>query len=247
MSPSPGSRNVRDVYQQLQPLLGAVPEIVWGETCDECFGIVSNYSRCLSCNKLFGSAPSELSGMMVPMSTAHNPSPWYSKLVGYKHFEREHQLAVAALSHLFAVAHQEKIESLLGGEIDAITIVPSTRGKTFEDQPLRHTLQMSPFFAGKLRPLVSHRTGISVPRKTYTPEAFPCSGNAKGARILLVEDTWVSGATAVSTAGALLEAGAKSVVIATIARLVEKPGYFPADHPYYARMAQPHGYTRWPR
>lgn len=247
MSPSTGSRNVGDVYQQLQPLLGAVPEIAWGETCDECFGIVSNYSRCWTCKHLFDEAPSELRGMMVPMSTARNPSPWYSKLVGYKHFEREHQLAVAALSHLFVITHQEKIEGLLGGEIDAIAIVPSTRGKTFEDQPLRHTLEMSPFFRGKLMPLVSYRTGVSVPRQTYTPEAFPCSREAKDARILLVEDTWVSGSKAVSTAGALVEAGAKAVVIATVARLVEKPGYFSADHPYYERVSQAHGYMRWPR
>lgn len=247
MSPSTGSRTVGDVYQQLQPLLGAVPEIVWGETCDECFGIVSNYSRCWACKRLFDAAPSELRGMMVPMSTARNPSPWYSKLVGYKHFEGENQLAVAALSHLFVVSHQGRIETLLGGAIDAITIVPSTRGKTFENQPLRHTLERSPFFRGKIVPLVSYRTGTTVPRQTYTPGAFPCSRDARGARILLVEDTWVSGSTAVSTAGALVEAGARAVVIATVARLVEKPGYFPAGHPYYARVSQPHEYTRWPR
>lgn len=247
MSPSPGTRNVRDVYQELQPLMGAVPEIVWGETCDQCFGIVSDFSRCWSCKKLFGEAPSELSGMMVPMSTARNPSPWYSKLVGYKNFEGEQQFAVAALSHLFVTTHQTKIEGLLGGEIDAITIVPSTRGKTFDNQPLRRTLERSPFFRGKLKPLVSYRTGTSVPRQTYTPRAFPCTREAESARILLVEDTWVSGSKAVSTAGALLEAGAKSVVIATVARLVEKPGYFPADHPYYERVSQPHEYMRWPR
>ena len=247
MSPSPGPRTVGDVYRQLQPLLGAVPEIIHGETCAECFGPVSSYARCWTCKQLFDAAPGELSGMMVPMSTAKNPSPWYSKLVGYKHFEQENQLAVAALSHLFVTTHQDEIEDLLGGEIDAVTIVPSTRGKTFSDQPLRHTLERSPYFQGKLRPLVSYRTGTIVPRKTYTPEAFPCRPEAEGARVLLIEDTWVSGSKAVSTAGALIEAGARSVVIAAVTRLVENPGYFPADHPYYLRVAEAHDYTRWPR
>lgn len=247
MSPSPSSRNAIDVYRQLQPLLGAVPEIVYGETCDECFGPVSGYARCWSCKQLFSAAPGDLSGMMVPMSTAKNPSTWYSKLVGYKHFEPENQLAVAALSHLFVTTHKGEIEGLLGGEIDAITIVPSTRGRTFENQPLRHTLERSPYFRDKLQPLVSYRTGTTVPRQTYTPEAFPCRREAEDARILLVEDTWVSGSKAVSAAGALIEAGARSVVIAAVARLVEKPGYFPADHPYYQRAAEAHDYSWWPR
>ena len=57
----------------------------------------------------------------------------------------------------------------------------------------------------------------------------------------------MSGSKAVSTAGSLLEAGAAAVVIVPIARMIDGPGYYPADHPYYAWMSEPHDYARWPR
>lgn len=40
---------------------------------------------------------------------------------------------------------------------------------------------------------------------------------------------------------------AKAVVIATVARLVEKAGYFSADQLYYERVSEAHGNMRWPR
>lgn len=248
MSPEPRpSVSAEDVYQQLRPHLGAVPAFQLFETCEECLGPVAGYSRCYTCKQLFSAAPAELDGMVVPMSTARSPSPWYSKLVGYKNFQRQHQVPIAALAHLFANTHRHRIEGMLAGEVEIVALVPSTRGKTFEQQPLRETLSRSQYFRERLQGIVSHRTGTQVPRKTYTPEAFGCSPAVQGARILLIEDLWVSGSKAVSTAGALLEAGAAGVVIAPIARMIEPPGYYPADHPYFAWMSQPHDYTRWPR
>lgn len=42
-----------------------------------------------------------------------------------------------------------------------------------------------------------------------------------GKRVLLVEDAWVTGATAVSAAGSLVEAGAAEVLVLPIARIID--------------------------
>jgi len=239
--------SAEEVYRAAHPEFGAVPALRAFETCEECLGPVAAYTRCPSCRRLFSDAPAQLEGMVVPMSTARNPSPWYSKLVAYKNFDPAAQMPIAALVHLFTLHHARPITELLGGEADVVAIVPSTRGKSFQQQPLRETLARSPHLREKLQGVVSHRPGITVPRRTYTPEAFACTESIQGTRVLLVEDLWVSGSKAISTAGAMLEAGAASVLIVPVARLVEAPGFYPAEHPYYAAMAAPHDYTRWPR
>ena len=65
-------------------------------------------------------------------------------------------------------------------------------------------------------------------------------------RIVLIEDTWITGATAVSAAGALLDAGADSVVIAPIARDF-RVLYHAEDHPYLAHIARGYDVRFWPR
>ena len=73
----------------------------------------------------------------------------------------------------------------------------------------------------QLRQLL-HHSGELVERFTYTPAAFEPDDRVRGERVLLIEDTWVTGATVISAAGALLEHGAESVAVPPIARHLNK-------------------------
>jgi glutamine phosphoribosylpyrophosphate amidotransferase len=81
---------------------------------------------------------------------------------------------------------------------------------------------------------------------TYRPEIFEVVDDVAGDRIVLVEDTWIRGATALSAAGALLSAGAGAVVITPIARDV-KPSFHGEDHPYLSYLTAGYDITAWPR
>jgi orotate phosphoribosyltransferase len=78
------------------------------------------------------------------------------------------------------------------------------------------------------------------------PSVFDVVCDVEDARIILVEDTWITGATALSAAGALIEAGAEAVVITPIAREM-KPAYHGDDHPYLEYLTAPYRLTVWPR
>lgn len=223
---------------------GSIPSDKHDFVCGLCLGPVSTYRQCSSCHEIFhtGRAPLALRNQVLPMTSALNPSRWYSALVQYKGgFHPELGLVLASVAHHFLQSRASMVRAALGGEIDVITPVPSKRtGVTFDNQPLRLALGRVESIEAKLRHTLVHDTTVALARRTYAPRAFTSGPNpVDGKRVLLIEDSWASGATAVSAAGALLDAGATSVLIAPIARIIPS-GYWPDDHPYRAAMT-----NRW--
>jgi len=181
--------------------------------------------------------PPALYEAVVPMTSVLNPSPWYSALVSYKGFQRRNGAILASLTYHFLDTHAASIERLLGGLPSMITIVPSKR-VPFKDQPLGIAIGWAEPIRRQLRQTLIYDTSKPVHRKDYSPSAFqPAKVRLTGERIVLIEDTWVTGATAMSAAGALLEHGAKSVGVFPVARVLNDH-YWPEDHPYRAAMRQ---------
>jgi hypothetical protein len=188
-----------------------------------------------------------LSGRVVPMSVAPNPGPWYSRLATYKTFHRGYSSVLASLAYTFLTTHEAEVEHALGGEMDRITVVPSTRGVPPDTQPLRRVLSLIPPLEEHTAALLRHVPGQKVGRQEYQPGAFECVVPVDGQRIILIEDTWVTGAKAVSAAGALLAAGAENVLIMPMGRMVQpKSGYYPEDHPYFEWIDRPYDFQHWP-
>lgn len=92
--------------------------------------------------------------------------------------------------------------------------------------------------------LLSFNTGALIPRQTYRPASFSTIAQVEGLRVVLIEDSWVSGATPLSAAGALHDAGA-SVLVLPIARVVDNPAYW-GEHPYVTQMTEAYDVARWP-
>jgi len=183
------------------------------------------------------------------MSIARNPSTWYGMLDKYKKAEfREHALPLACFAYEWLKRHRDEICGLLGGEVDLVTIVPSKRGYSYDAQPLHRALAQVPRFAQRLSQTLRCDCREAYRRMRYAPEVFrPIDPDAiRDRRILLIEDTWITGATAVSAAGALLDAGAERVVILPIAREVSRE-FRGADHPYLAYIERYYDIDEWPR
>lgn len=230
--------------------IGSIPRLTdW--VCPWCCGPKwSEYAVCFGCSRIFREAPAALRTMIVPITCAREEGWWYHQLLAYKTASAERWPFLRELVIRFVDIHQRSIASLLGGAPTASTVVPSKRGRRVNAQPLFRLLQgVAPSAPGAfpLPSVLVEHTGDAAPRQTYAPTAFRLSTRTaiRGARIILVEDSWASGTTAVSAAGALLDAGA-SVVILPIARLINTT-YWKENHPYVQAMQQPFDITRWPR
>jgi len=228
--------------------LGSVPHSSSDFVCKLCLGPVSDFfTHCYGCNKLSETAPAGLWRHVVPMTTALNPSSWYSRLVAYKTVGGESMLVLAALTSVYLTAHRSHLSSLLGGNPSVITVVPSTRGRPFEQHPLPRALRLATALRDHVIRAVSFVPNATIGRQEYKPSVFRADKDTvAGGRIVLIEDTWVSGSKALSAAGALLEAGAAAVVVVPIAREI-RPGFWGADHPYLQSSRSPYDVNFWPR
>lgn len=231
--------------------IGSVPPPGDG-VCEACCGPCRvGFSDCYVCARVFTEAPSSLQRRVVPLTSTLEEGPWYGQLIAYKTTSTAPWPLLGSLVLRFTSLHRTRLQSLLGGAPTAVCVVPSTRGIRVPDQPLHRMLLAMPRASDDAlpapAPLLEH-TGKPVPRQSYTPSAFRPTRGAmvRRGRIVLVEDSWTSGANAMSAAGALLDAGAGSVVVLPIARLV-KATFWGEDHPYLTAMRKPYDVRRWPR
>lgn len=241
----------KEVIDAWRDHLGVVPSVANDFVCNYCLGPVSNYPQCWGCKELFLSTdlPSTLYNVVVPMTSVLNPSPWYSALVGYKSLRQTVGGVLASVSYHFLTTYEEQITELLGGIATGITLVPSKRGVPYEAQPLRSALGLVDPIRLQLRQTLVHRTGEPISRRDYSPEVFLPATDVSGHRLILIEDTWVTGATAMSAAGALLRNGAESVAVFPIAR-VQNDKHLEPTHPYRTAMSKRYEIddkSRWPR
>jgi hypothetical protein len=238
-------RSARSYFDEVRPFLGSVPSVHEEFTCKLCVGPVNiGFEYCFACSKLVAQVPEDLLTRIVPVTSALKPGPWYGRLREYKISRPEYMTTLAAVLHLYLSTHSDHVVDLLGGSPTRIGVVPSTRGYQPVEQPLYRALDRSSLVRPLLAVLQIHSTQ-AVGRWEYMPDAFPATGRLARERIILVEDTWVTGAKSVSAAGALMEAGA-SVAVIVIGREVNA-GYTDEDHPYRAAMARPYDITSWPR
>jgi hypothetical protein len=186
------------------------------------------------------------------MTIAMNPSPWYSSLWTYKRAQfEENAPKVAALVYLWITTHRRRIEQLLGGPWDMMTIVPSKKeGATFDTQQLRRALALVKPIDDVLVETLRFVPGVEYGRSRYTPDIFEASTTrVRGRRVVIIEDTWITGATALSAAGALMSLGARSIVITPAAREV-RPEFWDKDgpHPFCeAVRGAEYEINSWPR
>ncbi len=227
--------------------VGSVPSVSLAFVCKYCLGPAIGYPRCCGCSRLAAAAPHELAARIVPMTTVVNPSLWYRRLVGYKNGVEEHHTALAALTAAYLAAHETDLAHLLGGPIARIVVVPSTRRERSEDHPLARVVRRTKLFRDRFVNGLTYVTGATIARQEYKPSIYSVDAAAlRGQRVLLIEDLWVSGAKAVSAAGAVLDAGAASVVITPIAREIRPSTSFCPDE-YVQASNVAFDVDAWPR
>jgi predicted amidophosphoribosyltransferase len=188
------------------------------DVCGVCFNLTDGYRRCYACSHggLWLDAVSPISYSVAGEQLHH-------VLVGYKRrsgaVARRFGLELAAVlwrhlaAHERCVAHAAEVDSF-----ELVTTVPSSDRERDQAHPLRQLVGelVGPTRGRHLRLL--RRTDASVDAREFSVDKYHSPTNLSGRSVLLIDDTWTSGANAQSAAAALKAAGAGPVAAVVIGR-----------------------------
>jgi hypothetical protein len=234
-------RELSDLVQHQAPLLsGPWPDLPG--LCAVCHGPAAiGSARCFQCDLHSQCAPGSLADIVVPIAFAIKGGPHARNLWLYKSGQSRasSQVAEVAAGQLLALLlvflrdHGRCVWRAAGSTGPThLAVVPTARGRP-GPHPLRALI--SPHVVAPWAELATLPGGHPV--RELDPGRF-AAGPLPGARVLLVDDTWTTGATAQSAAMALRQAGASSVAIVVLGRHVRDGG--PQARPFRPEFCAVH-------
>jgi hypothetical protein len=169
---------------------------------------------------------------VVPVRLCPLPSALYAVLMGYKESpvseaRRRFAPMVRDLFDGFLAHHDGCLAAAGGGPVGLVLPVPSSARPA--GSPLNGVAGLSATVHARVAgthwsPAALVRSEAPVAHMRPAPRAFEtppaCRARVAGTRVLLLDDTYVSGARAQSAAAALRRAGARSVVILVLGRVL---------------------------
>lgn len=190
--------------------------------CSACFNLIDGYDHCATCAR-----QDLLLAACLPVSYSVAHEQLHHALAGYKRIDgpgaRMLGLELAAVLWRFLERHETCLANAAG--VDAfglVTTVPSSDPLRDEQHPLR-------WIAGELaaptrerHERVLRRSAVEVAPREFTPDRYLAIRSLPAEAVLLIDDTWTTGASAQSAACALLSAGASVVAAVVLGRHVNR-------------------------
>jgi hypothetical protein len=190
--------------------------------CRQCFNLTDGYDRCYACTQ----HPSVLEAV-VPVSYSVAHEQLHHVLGNYKRLAgevaRRFALQLAAVLWRFLELHERCATRAAGADaFFVVTTVPSGDRMRDEAHPLRWIVSdlMGPT-RGRYQRLLRRSIADIAPR-SFDPEKYVAQRPLHGEPVLLIDDTWTTGANAQSAAAALKTAGAGPLAAVVIGRHVNR-------------------------
>jgi hypothetical protein len=151
------------------------------------------------------------------------PSGLHATLRRYKDGEidgerRQYAALVVSLLARFLFDHGDCLRTCRAGGWDVITTVPSTDRPG--PHPLRDGMALVPWLEAQHRETLVRGPG-SMGHNVASDDGFVALPDVMGSRVLVVDDTYTTGARAQSAASALQLAGARVTAIVPIGRVID--------------------------
>lgn len=189
------------------------------DVCEICFNLTRGFERCYAC----AHEPHWLDAV-APISYSVAHEQLHHVLAGYKRhpdpWARRFTLGLTAVLWRHLVRHEPCVAAAarVGGGFPLVTTVPSSDPRRDAAHPLR---EIAGSLCGPTReryqPLLA-RSDHATPGRAFHAEKFRATRELSGEPVLLIDDTWTTGANAQSAAYALKAAGAGAVAAVVIGR-----------------------------
>ena len=190
--------------------------------CRTCFNLTDGYERCYACAR-----GQEVLDAMAPISYSVAHEPLHHALFGYKRLPDE--LARAFREELTVILrrylgrHERCLAYAAGtSRFDLVTTVPSADRHRDEHHPLPRivTAALEPAHDRHQRLLC--RSSFTTGERSYDFLKYLAVRPFDGESVLLIDDTWTTGANAQSAGAARKAAGAGRVAAVVIGRHVNR-------------------------
>lgn len=186
--------------------------------CRRCFNLTDGYSQCYACSHceswLDAVAPISYS---VAHEQLHHALACYKRLSGAA--ARKVRLELAAVLWRHLAAHEHCVAAGSGsGEFQIVTTVPAGTPERDAGQPLRHIVEELVQPVRNRYQRLLERSDTPVQPRAFDARRFTARTRLTGEAVLLIDDTWTTGASAQSAAAALKQAGAGPVATVVIGR-----------------------------
>jgi predicted amidophosphoribosyltransferase len=211
--------------------------------CGTCFNFTDGYERCYAC------AHGELwLDVMAPISYSVAGEQLHRALWGYKRLDGEIarrltvELAAVLWRHL--ALHERCIANCAGAgdAFDVVTTVPSTDPRRDEHHPLRTIVaELAGPTRGRHERILA-RTDKAVDSRAFDADKYAATRNLGSRSVLLIDDTWTTGANAQSAAAALTAAGAGPVAAVVIGRHLNREWH--ENDPRLRSITRPFDWSR---
>jgi hypothetical protein len=188
------------------------------EVCDTCFNLTRGYERCYACAHGHASLDA-----MVPISYSIGGEQLHHVLASYKRLPgrvpRRFTVELAAVLWRFVAAHEACVSNAAGTTgFGLVTTVPSSNWERDAHHPLREIVgTLAAPTRGRFERVLVRAPTPSATR-TFDPTKYTPTRPLDGEAVLLIDDTWTTGANAQSAAAALKAAGAATVAAVVIGR-----------------------------
>lgn len=189
------------------------------DVCGICFNFTAGYARCWACAH---GQPRLDAVAAVSYSVAREQL--HHALASYKRLEgdpaRRLTAILAAILWRFLSNHETCIARTAADtdRFDLVTTVPSGDPTRDERHPLRTIVgELVGPTRERHRRLLT-RTATETPDRTFSTTKFQATTQLTGQSVLLIDDTWTTGASAQSAAAALKAAGADRIAAVVIGR-----------------------------
>jgi len=192
------------------------------DVCEICLTFTDGYERCHACRR----CPQWLDAV-APISYSVAHEQLHHALVAYKRLNgevaRRLQLGLAAVLWRFLERHEACVaaRARVAG-FDLVTAVPSSTPERADTHPLRGIVAE---LCGPTRERhvgLLARSASQAPLHEFDAEKFTGLARLNGESVLLIDDTWTTGANAQSAAAALKRAGAGAVAVVVIGRHLKR-------------------------
>ncbi len=192
------------------------------DVCRVCFTFTEGYDRCYVC-----AHTEQWADVIAPISYSIAREQLHHELASYKRLTgdvaRRLCAQLAAVLWRYLDIHEPCIAAAAKtNEFPIVTTVPSGDRDRDEAHPLRRIVGelVGPTRGRQER--VLRRSALESTDRALSPDKFVATRRMQGEPVLLIDDTWTTGANAHSAAAALKAAGAGPVGVVVIGRHIKR-------------------------